>query len=97
MIRSLWISKSGLEAQQFNVDYGVFLALLTEAFNGEPALLQDAVWYMFRLRDRINQLVRNPLPGSDWLHAAPTFEIPASAGSYLDASQAGKMAQAVPR
>jgi len=85
-------------ARQFNADYGAFLALLTKAFNGEPALLQDAVWYMFRLRDGINQLVRNPLPGSDWLHAAPTFEIPAADGSDQDASQAsGGMAQAVSR
>lgn len=85
-------------ARKFNADYGVFLALLTKAFNGEPALLQDAVWYMFRLRDGINQLVRNPLPGSGGLHAAPTFEIPVAAGSDQDVSRtAGDMAQAVPR
>lgn len=70
---------SGLAAaaRQFNADYGAFLALLTRAFNGEPALLLDAVWAMFRLRDGFNRLIRNPLPGSGGLHAAPTFEIPA--------------------
>jgi hypothetical protein len=65
-------------AKNFNAEYGAFLALLTTAFNGQPEKLQDAVWYMFRLRDGFNRLVRNPLPGSDGLHAAPTFEIPAA-------------------
>ena len=63
-------------ARNFNAGYRAFLALLTEAFNGQPGLLQDAVCDMFRLRDGFNRLVRNPLPGSDGLHAAPTFEIP---------------------
>lgn len=67
-------------AEELNADYGTFLALLTEAFNGEPSRLEEAVWSMFRLRDRFNRLVRNPLPGSDGLHAAPTFEINVSAG-----------------
>ena len=62
----------------FNADYGAFLALLTKAFNGRPGLLQDAVVFMFRLRDGFNRLIRNPMPGSDGLHAAPTFEIPAA-------------------
>lgn len=61
--------------RSFNAEYGAFLALLTRAFNGQPALLQDAVVSMFRLRDGFNRLVRNPLPGSNGLHAAPTFEI----------------------
>ena len=53
---------------------------------------------MFRLRDGFNRLVRNPLPGSDGLHAAPTFEIPAAVGSEPDASwTAGETAQAVTR
>jgi hypothetical protein len=85
-------------ARNFNADYGAFLALLTKAFNGQPGLLQDAVWHMFRLRDSFNQLVRNPLPGSDGLHAAPTFEIPTAVGSDPDASRtAGEIAQAVTR
>ncbi|WP_035851436.1 ferritin-like domain-containing protein [Kitasatospora azatica] len=74
-------------ARKFNAEYGAFLALLSRAFNGKPELLQDAVWYMFRLRDGFNRLVRNPLPGSDGLHAAPTFEIPAAVGSGPDAAR----------
>lgn len=84
--------------RNFNADYGAFLALLTKAFNGQPGLLQDAVWEMFRLRDAFNRLVCNPLPGTDGLHAAPTFEIPAAAGSDPDASRAaGEIARAVTR
>jgi hypothetical protein len=72
-------------ARSFNAEYGAFLTLLTKAFNGKPDLLQDAVVYMFRLRDGFNRLVRNPLPGSGGLHAAPTFEIPSAAGPGPDA------------
>jgi Ferritin-like len=68
-------SELAAAAAAFNADYGEFLALLTNAYNGQPHLLHDAIWYMFRLRDGFNRLVRNPLPGSDRLHAAPTFEI----------------------
>lgn len=85
-------------ARDFNVEYGAFLALLTRAFNGQPGLLQEAVCDMFRLRDGFNRLVRNPLPGSDGLHAAPTFEIPTAVGSDPTASRsAGETAQAVTR
>lgn len=47
-------------ARDFNADYGAFLALLTEAFNGRPDLLQEGVCEMFRLRDGFNRLVCNP-------------------------------------
>ena len=73
-------------AQDFNADYGAFLALLTEAFNGRPDLMEQAVWEMFRLRDAFNRLVCNPLPGSGGLHAGPTFEIPAPVGAGAQAS-----------
>lgn len=68
-------SELAAAAEDFNAGYSVFLALLTKAFNGEPNRLQEAIWYMFRLRDGFNRLMRNPLPGSDGLHAAPTFEV----------------------
>ncbi len=68
-------SELAAAAEAFNADYGMFLDLLTRAFNGEPNLLQEAVVFMFRLRDGFNRLLRNPLPGSDGLHAAPTFEV----------------------
>jgi hypothetical protein len=85
-------------ARNFNADYGGFLTLLTKAFTGQPGLLQDAVWSMFRLRDGFNRLVRNPLPGSDGLHAAPTFEIPAAVRPDPDASRTGgEIAPAVTR
>ncbi|HEX7659546.1 MAG TPA: ferritin-like protein [Pseudonocardiaceae bacterium] len=85
-------------ARKFNADYGAFLAMVTQAFNGQPGLLREAVWHMFRLRDVFNRLVGNPLPGGDGLHAAPTFEIPTTAGSDPDASRsAGETAQAVTR
>jgi hypothetical protein len=72
-------SELAAAAEAFNADYGRFLALLTTAFNGEPERLQEAIWHMFRLRDGFNRLIRNPLPGSDGLHAAPTFEVPVPA------------------
>ncbi len=72
-------SELAAAAEAFNADYAVFLDLLTRAFNGEPSLLQDAVWHMFRLRDGFNRLMRNPLPHSGGLHAAPTFEVPVPA------------------
>jgi hypothetical protein len=62
-------------AVSFNKAYGEFLKLLTDAYNGKPQLLVEAVPKMFEFRNLIVRLVRNPLPGSD-LYAAPTFEIP---------------------
>lgn len=82
-------SELAAAARDFNAEYGDFLAMLTKAFSGQPSLLQDAIWYMFRLRDGFNKLVRNPLPGSDGLHAAPTFEIPTAAGPEPDAARTG--------
>ncbi|WP_327003531.1 ferritin-like protein [Dactylosporangium sp. NBC_01737] len=73
-------SELAAAAEAFNADYAVFLALLTTAFNGDPDRLQEAVWHMFRLRDGFNRLMRNPLPGSDGLNAAPTFEVPVLEG-----------------
>ena len=62
-------------ARSFNEAYATFLAFLTTAFNGHPELmLETAVPDMFRFRDWINILVRNPLPGTEF-HAGPTFEI----------------------
>ncbi|MEU0886119.1 ferritin-like protein [Lentzea sp. NPDC005914] len=81
-------SELAAAASRFNTEYGRFLALLTRTFNGRPSLMQDAVGYMFRLRDEFTRLVRNPLPGSNGLNAAPTFEIPAAAWSDPDASSA---------
>jgi hypothetical protein len=65
-------------ALDFNYQYARFLGLLTAAFDGQPQKLLEAVPEMFRLRDGMLQLMRNPLPGTDGT-AAPTFEV-ASAG-----------------
>ena len=62
-------------ALDFNRSYGEFLELLTRAFNGQPALLLDAVPRMMRFRDEICRLIRNPVPGRPGVHAAPTFEL----------------------
>jgi hypothetical protein len=67
-------------AVEFNRSYADFLALLTEAFAGEPALFPEAVTGMFRLRDLMTRLMHNPIPGQDGLNAAPTFEMPVRVG-----------------
>ncbi|HVQ89921.1 MAG TPA: ferritin-like protein [Mycobacteriales bacterium] len=59
----------------FNESYADFLGLLTRAYTGQPELLLEAVWRMFQIRDHMNRLLRNPLPGSPGVNAAPTFEI----------------------
>lgn len=61
----------------FNQSYAQFLALLTKTFNGQPQLLLEAVPQMFRLRERITQLIHNPIPGKEGVNAAPTFEVAA--------------------
>lgn len=62
-------------AQGFNRVYGEFLAALTTAFDGQPAKLLEAVPQMFRLRNGMMQLMRNPAPGPGGENAAPTFEV----------------------
>ena len=66
-------------AVAFNRAYADFLGLLTKAFTGQPELLIEAVTGMFRLRDLMIQLIRNPIPGLDGVNAAPTFEMAAAA------------------
>lgn len=62
-------------AVAFNRAYAEFLGLLTDAFTGQPDLLIKAVTVMFQLRDLMTQLIHNPIPGMDGVHAAPTFEM----------------------
>jgi len=59
----------------FNTAYADFLALLTRAYTGRPELLLEGVPEMFRLRDKMNRLIRNPLPGAAGVNAGPTFEV----------------------
>jgi hypothetical protein len=58
----------------FNNDYAAFLKVLTDAYNGKPDLIADAVPMMFTIRNRMYELMRNPLPGRDE-NAGPTFEL----------------------
>ncbi|MDP9793767.1 hypothetical protein J2S43_002279 [Catenuloplanes nepalensis] len=60
-------------AQAFNRTYADFLAHLTAAYDGEPQKLLEAVPWMFRLRDDIERLIRNPFPGRPGVHASPVF------------------------
>jgi Ferritin-like len=61
-------------ATEFNEKYAGFLASLTKAYNGQPGLLLEAVWEMFRIRDTMTRLIRNPIPGLPGINAGPTFE-----------------------
>ncbi|WP_330241883.1 ferritin-like domain-containing protein [Streptomyces sp. NBC_00525] len=62
-------------AKEFNQSYAAFLRNINLAYNGRPDLLLKAVWEMFRIRDTMNRLIRNPLSGESGLNAGPTFEI----------------------
>lgn len=64
-------------ARDFNADYAAYLRLLTQAFDGQPALFIDAVGAMFRIKDAMLQLMRHPLPDGSGQTAAPTFQIAA--------------------
>ncbi|WP_094102361.1 ferritin-like domain-containing protein [Streptomyces phaeoluteigriseus] len=62
-------------AKEFNQSYATFLTSINLAYNGQPDLLLKAVWEMFRIRDSMNRLIRNPLTGHPGANAGPTFEI----------------------
>lgn len=62
-------------AEEFNRDYATFLTSINLAYNGQPQLLLKAVWEMFRMRDSMNRLIRNPLTGHPGANAGPTFEL----------------------
>ncbi|MGZ4519859.1 MAG: ferritin-like domain-containing protein, partial [Mycobacteriaceae bacterium] len=57
----------------FGAAYAEFLARLTEAFQGRPDLLMQAVIDMFRIKELAARIMRNPMPGQDGVHAAPVF------------------------
>jgi hypothetical protein len=62
-------------AKEFNRFYATFLTSVNLAYNGQPDLLLKAVWEMFRMRDGMNRLIRNPLTGHPEANAGPTFEL----------------------
>jgi Ferritin-like len=59
----------------FNKLYADFLLFLTTAYTGRPGLLIEAVPQMFTIRNKMLQLIHNPIPGMDGVNAAPTFEL----------------------
>lgn len=61
-------------ATAFNQTYADFLAHVSDAYRGHPEKLLDAVPWMFRLRDDMRQLIRNPFPGRPGTNASPVFE-----------------------
>lgn len=68
-------------ALDFNLRYAEFLRFLTQAYTGRPELLLEAVVEMFRIKEQMNMLIRNPIPGMDGVNAAPTFEMATVAGA----------------
>lgn len=80
-------------ADRFNKAYARLLWLLDLSYNGEPKQLQAAVPVMLELRDRAEQLYRNPHPdrakAARGIHAGATYEITglrlAEAKAELDA------------
>ena len=60
-------------AVAFGEAYQAFLGEVNQAFSGRPELLIDAVGGMFRIKELATQLIRNPIPGMDGVHAAPIF------------------------
>lgn len=68
-------SEAHAAAAAFNQAYGEFLREIEHALNGRPDFLAKAVPKMFEIRNRVNQLIRNPLREGSHFNAAPTFEI----------------------
>ncbi len=66
-------------AADFNAYYKRFLEMLTRAYAGQPQMLIEAVGEMFRIKEMMCQLMRNPIKGQGGEHAAPTFEMAAVA------------------
>ncbi|MEH2066706.1 MAG: ferritin-like protein [Nostoc sp.] len=62
-------------ASEFQSAYSRFLADIQYAFDGHPEHLIPAVGGMFRLKEQANNLMRNPIPGSPEVHAAPVFRL----------------------
>jgi hypothetical protein len=56
----------------FNITYCMMLSLLEQAFNGTPAVLDDAIRTMFGLRAKAQALMQ--MPDGDDCVAGPTFD-----------------------
>lgn len=77
-------------AAGFNQTYAAFLQVIEDSFNGTPKkLMQEAIPMMFSLRNQVNTLLRNRVPGTladrdsayfgrapgEAAYAAPTFQV----------------------
>ena len=63
-------------AVDFNNFYKEFLAFVTRAFNGEPhLLLVEGQAKMMEIRNKIVEIIRNPIWGTEGVNATPTFEL----------------------
>lgn len=67
------------KAVEFNQTYALLLCALQKALDGEPSTMGLAVPFMLEMRDRAEQLYRNPHPDPECakqgLFASATFEI----------------------
>lgn len=66
------------QAVAFNTRYAALLSYLQEAFTGTPRAMALAIPTMLELRDRSEQLFRNPHPTRPGVFASPTFELEAT-------------------
>ncbi|MGW1376244.1 ferritin-like domain-containing protein [Streptomyces sp. NPDC002446] len=62
-------------AVAFNTRYAELLSYLDKAVNGNPRGMALAIPTMLELRDRAEQLFRNPHPARPGFFASPTFEL----------------------
>lgn len=62
-------------AKDFRREYSEFLSKIEYSFDGHPEALIPAVGGMFRLKDKANLLMRNPIPGLEGVNAAPIFRV----------------------
>ncbi|MBW4638254.1 MAG: ferritin-like protein [Gloeocapsa sp. UFS-A4-WI-NPMV-4B04] len=62
-------------ALDFQSAYSEFLTKIQYSFDGHPEHLIPAVGGMFRLKEQANTLMRNPIPGTPGVNAAPIFRI----------------------
>lgn len=60
---------------KFNQYYKGFLDKINTAFNGEPQKLLPAIGGMFVIKQLAYEIIKNPIPGNESVHATPTFEI----------------------
>ncbi len=62
-------------AQEFYGAYRKFLADIEHAFDGHPEELIPAIGGMFRLKYQAERLIKNPIPETDGVNAAPIFRV----------------------